>query len=223
MTGPRGMRVEARAATRAFAGGAAAAVDGASLVLEPGEFVALAGRSGSGKTTLLSLLGGLDRPDSGSVLLDGADLAAASRAGRTRVAREIGFVLQGSALLRRMPAWENVACGLVPLGLSSAERRSLAEAALRRVSIEALADRRPEALSAGERQRVALARALVASPRLLLADEPTSDLDPESAAVVRDVLAAAREEGATVLAATHDPALLERAGRTLRIERGRLA
>jgi len=220
-----GMRVEASGVARAFPGEGGTvvrAVGGVSLAAEPGEMVALAGRSGSGKTTLLCLLGSLDEPTEGRVLWDGADLARLGRGARAALARSAGFVLQGSALIRRMPLWENVTQGLVPLGVPSAERRDRAEALLGRVGIGRLSGRRPEQLSAGERQRAALARALALAPRLLLADEPTSDLDPESAAVVRGVLAEEGAAGRTVIVATHDPELLSAAGRVVRMEAGRV-
>jgi putative ABC transport system ATP-binding protein len=219
------MRVEALGVSRTFPGEDGTpvrAVDGVSLEAEPGETLVLAGRSGSGKTTLLFLLGGIDEPTEGRVVLDRADLARTSRGERTRLARSVGFVLQGSALLRRMPLWENVTQGLVPLGVPADERRDRAESLLGRVGIGRLAERRPEQLSAGERQRAALARALALAPRLLLADEPTSDLDPESAEVVRGVLAGEAAAGRTVVVATHDDAILARAGRVLRMREGRI-
>jgi ABC-type lipoprotein export system ATPase subunit len=121
-----------------------------------------------------------------------------------------------------MPLWENCTQGLVPLGVPAGARRDHAEGHLGRVGIGRLAGRRPEQLSAGERQRAALARALALGPRLLLADEPTSDLDPESAEVVRGVLAGEAAAGRTVIVATHDPAIVARAARVLRMEDGRI-
>ena len=216
-----GMRIEVGDAVRSF--GDVTALSGVDLEIAPGEFLAVAGRSGSGKTTLLGLIGGIDRPTSGTVRIDGDDLATLSRARRYALARETGLVLQGAAAIRRMPVWENVACGLIPLGAPPRERRKVALEALERVELGPFASRRPEALSAGERQRMALARALVIRPRLLVADEPTSNLDAESAAIVCDVLHAAAAAGATVVAASHDGSVLARATRTLRLERGRLA
>jgi len=219
-----GMSAEARGVARVYADGArVTAVEGVSLALAPGEFAALRGRSGSGKTTLLCLLAGLERPTSGQVLLDGVDLAAAGLAGRTRATRGVGFALQGAPAIRRMPVWENVSQGLVPLGLPSRERLARAEEALERVGLRALAWRRPEQLSAGERQRMALARALVHGPRLLLADEPTSNLDPASAEGVADLLADVHRRGCTLIVASHDPTLLARADRLLDLASGRLA
>jgi putative ABC transport system ATP-binding protein len=225
MNAVTGMRLEAREVTREFSGagaGRVTAVDRVSLVLEPGRFGALSGRSGAGKTVLLSLLGGLDRPSAGSVLSDGADLEAMTRSERTKLARTVGIVFQNAAVIRRMPVWENVACGLIPLGVPSAERLERALEALRTVELEPFAWRRPEHLSAGERQRVALARATTMEPRLLLADEPTSNLDEESAAIVCDVLTRLSEAGCTVLAASHDRDVLSRARVRFRLESGRL-
>lgn len=223
MSAAAGLGVRAETLTRRFRrGGGAAAVDEVTFSLDSGEFAVLAGRSGSGKTTLINLLAGLDRPTSGRVLIDDRDLALVSRAGRTRLARDIGLVMQNARLLRRLPVWENVTVGLVPLGWSSRERREAADRMLRRVELEDLAWRRPERLSGGERQRVSLCRALVHEPRMLFADEPTSNLDPESAKIVCGLLSEAGAAGCTVLVATHDPALHSLAGRVLRMDAGRL-
>ena len=184
--------------------------------------MAVSGRSGSGKTVLLSILGGLDRPTSGSVHHNDSDLATMSRAERTSRARSTGVVFQNAAFIRRLPVWENVSCALIPLGVRSAERLEQAGEALRRVELEHLLWRRPEHVSSGERQRIGLARALIQRPRLLLADEPTSNLDEESSAIVCDVLAELHGTGFTVVAASHDPALLLRAGRRVRMDAGRL-
>jgi len=220
-----GIAAEARSVSRRFVGRRAQAVtalDSVSLRIESAEFAALSGRSGSGKTTLLSLFGGLDRPTDGSILLDGEDLRTVSRARHTRITRDAGYVFQEAAVIRRMPVWENVSCGLVPLGIPSAERLDLAEEVLERVGLSGLSWRRPGELSGGERQRMSLARALVHQPRLLLADEPTSNLDSESAAIVCDVLASLPRQGCTVIVATHDDALLGRAERVIRMKHGRL-
>ncbi len=193
-----------------------------SFHVDPGEVVGVTGPSGCGKTTLLSLLGGLERPTSGSVHLDGFDRALASRAEGTRLARQIGMVFQSAAMIRRMPVWENVTAGLVPLGIAANVRHERAVAALSRLGVERHALRRPERLSAGERQRVAVARAGMLSPRLLLADEPTSHLDPEAAERVWTELERIRANGATVLIASHDEALIARTSRRLHLTNGRL-
>ncbi len=220
-----GMRVEARSVSRSFSRAGlepVAALRDVSLVLLPGTFTVLTGRSGSGKTTLLALLAGIDRPTGGAVLADGRDLARASRSERTAIARRTGLVPQNPHFLRRLPVWENVTQGLVPLGVPSRERHDRAGVVLARVGLDHLRWRRPEELSTGERQRVALARALVAEPALLLVDEPTSNLDPESADVVVGVLLSARAAGATLIAATHDPDLVSRADAVVRLAAGSL-
>jgi putative ABC transport system ATP-binding protein len=185
-------------------------------------FVAVTGPSGGGKSTLLALLAALDRPTVGRVALDGRDLSAASEAERTRARRRVGLVFQSAPMLRRLPAWENVALPLVPRGVPASDRRARALQALDRVGLAVRAESPPEELSAGEAQRVGVARALVTGPDLLVADEPTSSLDARSAASVVDLLAAFHAAGGTVVVATHDPALLARAGRVVVLEAGRL-
>lgn len=206
-----GVAVAARETTRTFAGRDGAvvrAVDAVTADVAAGSFVAFAGPSGSGKSTLLALLGALDVPTSGAVLHDGRPLASVSETERARLRRTTGFVLQGAPMIRGMPVWENVTQALVPAGVPSSERLALAGRALDALGIGSLGRRRPEELSGGERQRAAVARALVVEPRLVVADEPTSQLDAETARAVIAALAGARAAGATVIVATHDPALL---------------
>jgi putative ABC transport system ATP-binding protein len=220
-----GIAVDVRAAGRSFAGrdGAAVrAVDDVSLSVARGAFVALAGPSGSGKSTLLALVGALDLPTSGSVAHDGRDLGAASEGERARLRRRIGFVLQSALFVRGMTLWENVTQALVPRGIGASERRALAEDHLARLGLAGLSGRRPDELSGGERQRAAVARALVVAPRLVVADEPTSQLDAETARAVVDALLAARREGATVVVASHDPAVLGVADVTVTLACGRV-
>ena len=193
-----------------------------SLAVQRGSFTAITGPSGGGKSTLLALLGALDRPTEGIIRFDGADLAGASAAALARVRRRIGFVFQHSPMLRRLPAWLNVAYPLLPRGVRAPERERRALDLLARVGLADRAQSLPEHLSAGERQRVGVARALVAEPDLVLADEPTSNLDPASAAVVLDLLVAAHAAGCTVLVATHDPAVLARATVRHELAAGRL-
>jgi putative ABC transport system ATP-binding protein len=181
------------------------------------------GPSGSGKTTLLSLLGALDHPSEGQVLLDGKVLTAFSDIALARVRRRIAFVFQDFALIPRLPLWENVTYPLVPRGVSSLERLRRAEAALERVGLSGFEGRRPEELSGGERQRTAIARALATEPEAVIADEPTASLDPESAAAVRGALLGLRSAGATVLVATHDPALISIADLRFALRAGALA
>ncbi len=198
------------------------AVVDVTLTVPRGAFVVVTGPSGGGKTTLLSLLVALERPTSGDVRVDGADLAAASEAERSRVRRRVGFAFQGAPQVRRLPVWENVTLALVPTGVGATARRARAVEVLARVGLAALVDERPERLSGGELQRVALARALVTSPPVLVADEPTSNLDRASAAAVLGVLREEHARGTTVLVATHDAALLALATATYAMEAGRL-
>lgn len=198
------------------------AVVDVTLTVPRGAFVVVTGPSGGGKTTLLSLLVALERPTSGRVRVDGADLAAASEAERSRVRRRVGFAFQGAPQVRRLPVWENVTLALVPTGVGAAARRARALEVLGRVGLAALVDERPERLSGGELQRVALARALVTAPPVLVADEPTSNLDRASAAAVLGVLREEHARGTTVLVATHDLALLALATATYAMEAGRL-
>lgn len=198
------------------------AVVDVTLTVPRGAFVVVTGPSGGGKTTLLSLLVALERPTSGRVRVDGADLAAASEAERSRVRRRVGFAFQGAPQVRRLPVWENVTLALVPTGVGGAARRARALEVLGRVGLAALVDERPERLSGGELQRVALARALVTAPPVLVADEPTSNLDRASAAAVLGVLREEHARGTTVLVATHDLALLALATATYAMEAGRL-
>lgn len=211
MTAPAGIAVAVRSVARAFRGRdgeVVRAVDGVSFDVAPGACVAFRGPSGCGKSTLLALVGALDRPTAGTVAHDGALLADASEGELARLRRRIGFVFQNAPMIGGLPLWENVTQALVPRGVATARRRALAEDALGRLGIGALAGRRPGELSGGERQRAALARAMVVEPRLLIADEPTSQLDPESARRVVEAILAIHATGATVLVASHDPALV---------------
>ncbi|MCC7137637.1 MAG: ABC transporter ATP-binding protein [Planctomycetes bacterium] len=223
MTAP--VLVAALDVSRRFRGTGPAPVEallGVTLEVERGAFVALVGPSGSGKSTLLALLGALDRPTSGRVVFDGADLLRASDAARTRVRRRIGIVFQGGPTLRRVTAVDNVGMPLVARGVPAAEREARARAALGRVGLADRAGSPPEELSGGELQRLGVARALVGDPELVLADEPTSSLDRENAAAVADLLSAAHAEGRTVVVATHDDALVARATRVVELAHGRV-
>jgi putative ABC transport system ATP-binding protein len=207
---------------KSFDGGRISALDGASLRLDRGELVALTGPSGSGKSTLLNLIGALDRPDRGSIAVDGRPLGRLADATEYRAAM-VGFVFQLHNLIPTLSALENVQ--LPMLGrVARRERVVRARRLLGEVGLSGRATMAPGTLSGGERQRVAIARALANEPRLLLADEPTGALDSETGAQVLDLLRRVREErGTTILLVTNDPAVAEHADRTLRLVGGRIA
>jgi len=195
-----------------------------SLVVEAGELVALYGPSGSGKTTLLLLAAGILKPDSGQVLFDGGDVAAmADRQSAAYRMRDVGIVFQSFHLIPGASALDNATVKLLGRGAARRDARRRAQPWLDRVGIGSKAARHPAKLSAGERQRVAVARALANEPRLLLADEPTGNLDSESGQVVLALLAEiCHSQGLAVLLATHDPAALDFADRALQLRDGRL-
>jgi ABC-type lipoprotein export system ATPase subunit len=192
-----------------------------SLRIEAGEFVSLVGPSGSGKSTLLHLAGGLDTPDSGQVRVAGIDLSALSTGDLARLRRRtVGFIFQFFQLLPTLTVRENVELPLIFDGKKS----EVTDALLKRIGLDAKASRYPSELSGGEMQRVAVARALVAGAPLILADEPTGNLDAANAAEVLQLLSEqVRLSGAALLLVTHDAAAAQRADRMLRIEDGRLA
>ena len=215
-----GARVDVEGAGRRHPAGIVA-LDDVSLSIEPGEFVVLTGPSGSGKTTLLSLIGGLDRPTSGRVLIDGRPL---NDIAPDRYHREtVGFVFQHHHLLGHLSARANAEIPLIGAGLGRHDRAERAQGLLEEVGLGHRLSTRASALSGGERQRVAVARALANDPRLLLADEPTGALDTDSATKVLDLLEDARERrGATLLVVTYDPLIGQRADRVLHLRDGRL-
>ena len=221
-----GAAVELRGVSRRFRLGAEEvwAVRDVSLSLAPGEFLALIGRSGSGKTTLLNTIAGLDRPTAGEVVIDGERVDAMNEAALVRLRRrKLGFVFQSFGLLPLLSARENVELPLRIAGVRRG-RADRAREALALVGLERRAHHRPYELSGGEQQRVAIARALVTEPALLLADEPTGELDSATATAVftliRDVC---RERGVSIIACTHDRLVMELAGRVEELEDGRLA
>ena len=199
-----------------------AAVAGVDLAIERGEFLAITGASGSGKSTLLHMLGGITRPTSGSVLLEGVDLAALNDDALARVRRRrIGFVFQRYNLLPELSLEENVALPLVLDGSSDARAMTAARAALEMVGLAHRVGHRPDELSGGEQQRGAIARALVCSPAIVLADEPTGALDSANSQLVVALLARlVAEHAQTVVLVTHDPAIAAAAGRRIRMRDG---
>ena len=200
-----------------------AACAGVSLAIERGEFVAIVGPSGSGKSTLLNLIGTLDRPTSGTVEIDGIDVSRLSDRKLSALrAHLIGFVFQQFHLSKGMNAIDNVADGLLYLGVPRAERRQKAEAALIRVGLSHRLYHKPHQMSGGERQRVAIARAVVGDPPLLLADEPTGNLDSVSGASIVELLHELHEQGTTIVVITHDNDLALQLPRQIAIKDGRI-
>ena len=200
------------------------ALDEASLCVSRGEFLAIAGPSGSGKTTLLNLIGCIDKPSSGRIVIDGEDTTKLTQARSTALRRvKIGFVFQTFNLIPVFTAIENVEFPLLVQGVSGGERRRKAAAALESVGLSSRAQHRPDLLSGGERQRVAVARAIVHCPALVLADEPTANLDTQNATQLIDLMRELnRNLGLTFIFSTHDQRLLEHTPRIVRLCDGRV-
>ena len=199
------------------------ALDDVSLAIMPGDFVSIVGPSGSGKSTLLGLLGCLDAPTSGRIVVDGIDVTALADAARTQVrGRSIGFVFQQFHLIPHLDALGNVETALLYRGLKPAERRERSLASLERVGLAHRHDHRPVQLSGGEQQRVALARALVTEPKILLADEPTGALDSKNAAKVMDILRSLRSPERAIVLVTHDVGIADSAARKISMRDGRI-
>ena len=198
------------------------ALRGVSLEVSPGEMVALTGPSGSGKSTLLNLCGLIDAPDRGTREMSGQVVNGASGAALTRMRREkVGFIFQGFNLVPVMTAYDNVEYPLLLLGLSAAERKKKAMESISRVGLAGFERRLPDALSGGQRQRVAIARALVKSPALVIADEPTGNLDSATAAQIVDLLRElTHERGAAAVVATHDDRMTRYCDRMVRLVDG---
>jgi putative ABC transport system ATP-binding protein len=201
------------------------ALAGVDLRIQEGEFTALAGPSGSGKTTLLNLFGALDSPDSGEVLLDQQKLASLSpdQLASLRL-HKLGFVFQAYNLIPVFSARENVEFVMELQGVPASERRQRAEELLREVELEGLGDKRPLEMSGGQQQRVAVARAIASRPRIVLADEPTANLDSGTAGRLLDLMERLNaERGVTFLFSTHDPLVIGKARRRVRLHDGRVA
>ena len=194
-----------------------------SVTIQAGEYVAVMGASGSGKSTLLNLLGLLDRPNAGHYHLEGRDVTtlSANEQAAIRLSR-IGFVFQSFHLIPRLTAAENIALPLMLAGIPPAERQRQVSTALKNFGLSSRASHRPEELSGGQRQRVAIARATIMHPAMLLADEPTGNLDRSTGQEVTELLEALNAEGTTLIVVTHDPTMGARARRQLILEDGRL-
>jgi len=201
------------------------ALQGIDLQVEEGEFAALVGPSGSGKTTLLNIIGGLDAPSSGSVHLGSTDLTAMGEAALSDFRLfQLGFIFQAYNLVPVLSALENVELVMVLQGRPVQEQRQRAERYLEMVGLQELMHRRPAALSGGQQQRVAVARALAAGPRLVLADEPTANLDSENADALLDIMhRLSHEEKTTFIFSTHDPRVMERAERIITLHDGTIS
>ncbi len=218
--------VSLRGATRYYEtkAGIVRALDGVTFDIDRGDFMVVAGPSGSGKTTLVNLIGALDKPTSGVVSIDGRSLADLDGKALADLRRDrIGFVFQAYNLVPVLTAIENVEYVMLLQGVPAAERRSRAAEMLGEVGLGDLLDRRPDALSGGQQQRVAVARALVARPALVLADEPTANLDSAASEALMDLMATLNERHRTTFVfCTHDPALMARARRLMRLRDGRV-
>jgi putative ABC transport system ATP-binding protein len=198
------------------------ALNGVNLTIESGEFTSLVGPSGSGKTTLLQLIGCLDQPTSGSVIINGVETTGLNRNQRADLRKgTIGFVFQFFALIPTLTAYENVEMPLLLNGKSAAERRRRVMELLEAVGMAERANNRPDQLSGGQQQRVAVARALVTNPKLILADEPTANLDTENGEQVMEIMKKLNKEtGTTFVFATHDPRVIKYANRVVTLQDG---
>ncbi len=217
--------IVARALVRTYEqhGVAVHALRGVDIDIEAGEFTALVGASGSGKSTLLNLIGALDTPTSGTVQVDGQALADLSRSQAAAFRLEhIGFVFQAYNLLPVLTAYENAEYTLLLQGVSAAERKARVVPLLQRVGLAEMMHRRPHELSGGQQQRVAVVRAIASSPSVVLADEPTANLDSETSGDLLELMAEPNREGTTFVFASHDPAVMSRARRVVHLLDGQI-
>ncbi len=219
--------VTCRAVSKVFGSGAleVRALDRIDLELLPGDFATLAGPSGSGKTTLLNMIGALDHPTSGEIWIEGEPITGLGQEALSELRlRKIGFVFQAYNLIPVLSARENIEFVLELQGMAASGRRARAEALLKQVGLEGLGHRRPAALSGGQQQRVAVARALVSNPAIVLADEPTANLDSKTTAELVDLMQALNAEyGTTFVIGTHDPRVIDRSRRHIEMEDGRIS
>ncbi len=200
------------------------ALDHVSLTINEGEFVAIIGQSGSGKSTLMNMLGCLDTPTDGTYYLHGTDVSHMTDDEQSDVRnREIGFIFQGFNLIQSLTAMENVELPLMYRDVPKKERRALAKEALEKVGLGKRMDHKPNELSGGQQQRVAIARAIAQAPPILLADEPTGNLDSASSREIIEIIKALHAEGRTVILITHDPGIASQAKRIITISDGHIA
>jgi len=198
------------------------ALDDVSLGIERGSITVVSGPSGSGKTTLLALLGALERPTRGQVFFEGECLSDCSDMHLTRVRRKLGFIFQDFALISNLTVEENITYALIPHDMTRAERSRRARELLARFGMEGMRSARARSLSGGEQQRVAIARALAGNPQVVLADEPTSNLDPNNIETLLALVRQLHSEGRTVVLSSHDPSVIALATHTHELEKGKL-
>ena len=217
--------IEIRALTKEYELGeqSVRALDGVSLTIERGEYVAIVGPSGSGKSTLMNLVGCLDTPTSGEYFLNGQDVAKLDDDQLATIRnREIGFVFQTFNLLARASAFQNVELPLIYAGMGASERRTRAQKAIDAVGLTDRSHHKPNELSGGQRQRVAIARALVNKPSIILADEPTGNLDSRTGDEIMQVFAGLQQAGNTIIMVTHEPDIARHCRRVVRLKDGRI-
>lgn len=199
------------------------ALKSVDLHVRPGDFIFIAGASGAGKSTLLKLLFGAERPSRGEVIVGGRTMSSLAADDIALLRREIGVIFQDYKLLNRRSVIDNVTYGLEVRGVARSDRRSLGQKLLKQIGLEDRANAEPKTLSGGEQQRVAIARALISKPKLILADEPTGNLDPDMSNIIFDLLLEANARGVTVVVATHNLAIIEELNlRTVVLDRGRI-
>ena len=219
--------IELKGVTKVYKQGAldVHALRGLDLVVRKGEFTAICGPSGSGKSTALNLIGALDEPTSGTVTLEGQDLSTLGRRGRSNLRRDrIGFVFQAYNLMPVLTAYENAEAVLALQGVNAATRKETVMALLTEVGLAGMENRRPDQLSGGQQQRVAIARAIASEPAVVLADEPTANVDSETAEKLLEIMEKLnREHGVTFVFSTHDPRVMKRARRVVQLVDGKVA